>query len=77
MASDGVSKNAAFQMGYGGDNGEKDPTFTKVDEFDNATYVGKTFTLKTKKLAIKPWICLTTQTEGASIVKVEIFDEKK
>lgn len=77
MASDGVSKNAAFQMGYGGDNGDKDPAFTKVDEFDNATYVGKTFTLKTKKLAIKPWICLTTQTEGASIVKVEIFDEKK
>ncbi len=77
MASDDVSKDAAFQMGYGGDQGESDPVFTKVDEYDNATYAGKTFTLKPAKLAIKPWICLTTQTEGASIVKVEIFDEKK
>ena len=77
MASDDVSKDAAFQMGYGSDQGDKDPAFTKVDEYDNATYASKTFTLKTAKLAIKPWVCLTTQTQGASIVKVEIFDEKK
>lgn len=77
MKDDAVSKNAAFQMGYGSDQGANDPAFTKVDEYDNATYAGKTFTLKVNKLAIKPWVCLTTQTQGASIVKVEIFDEKK
>jgi len=77
MASDDVSKDAAFQMGYGEDKGNKDPAFTKVDEYDNATYASKTFTLKPAKLAIKPWVCLTTQTEGASIVKVEIYDVKK
>ena len=77
MKDDEVSRNAAFQLGYGVKEGDKDPAFTKVDEFDNATYASKAFTLKTAKLAIRPWVCLTTQTEGASIVKVEIFDVKK
>lgn len=77
MASDDVSKDAAFQMGYGSDQGDKDPAFTKVDEYDNATYASKIFTLKPAKLEIKPWVCLTTQTQGASIVKIEIYDEKK
>lgn len=77
MGSDDLSKNAAFQLGYGSDQGENDPEFTKVDEFDSATYAGKPITLKPAKLGVRPWVCLTNQTPGASIVKVEIFDEKK
>ena len=78
MGSDETSKGAAFQLGYGAEvQGSEDPSFSKVDEFDNATYANKTITLKPKKLAVKPWVCLTNQTPGASIVKVEIYDEKK
>ena len=78
LADDALSRDAGFQLGYGTEvEGNADPSFSKVDQFDSATYVGKTITLKPLKLAVKPWVCLTNQTEGASIVKVEIFDEKK
>lgn len=77
MADDDVSRDAAFQLGYGAISGGPDPSFSKVDEFDHATYANKAITLKPAKLAVKPWVCLTSQTQGASIVKVEIYDQKK
>lgn len=78
LADDDLSRGAGFQLGYGSDvEGKDDPAFSKIDEFDSATYAGKTISLRPLKLAVKPWVCLANQTPGASIVKIEIFDEKK
>ena len=73
MANDAISQGAAFQLGYTtiADGG----SYTLVD-YDNSEYGSKVFTLKMNKLAVKPWVVLSSSSPGATITKIEIFDKK-
>ena len=50
-------------------------SYTLVD-YDNSEYGSKVFTLKMNKLAVKPWVVLSSSSPGATITKIEIFDKK-
>lgn len=82
MADNEISKDAEIEIGYAKvsetvrkDDGLSKYTETcgKADKFQNN---GSIISLSTNKLSAKPWIWMSTPTQGASIVKVEIFDVK-
>lgn len=82
MAEDELSKEAEIELGYAkvteSYNEKKGytqfkETCGKADKFKND---GSIVSLSTNKLTVRPWLWMSTPTQGASIVKVEIFDVK-
>lgn len=73
MAKQGVSALADFQLGY---CKEVDaPGITLVD-YTHSDYVEHYMTLSKNKLAVKPYVVMSSGTEGATITKIEILDVK-
>jgi hypothetical protein len=73
LADDSLSQSAGFQLGY---TTQFDGGSYTMAEYANEEYGEKIFTLKDNKLAVKEWLVLSSATPGATITKIEIFDEK-
>lgn len=73
MAKEGVSAEADFQMGYC--RKVDDSGYTMAD-YTHTDYVEQYMTLSKNKLAVKPYIVMSSGTEGATITKIEILDVK-
>ena len=73
MATEGVSAEADFQLGYC--KKVDDSGYTLVD-YTHTDYVEQYMTLSKNKLAVKPYIVMSSGTEGATITKIEILDVK-
>lgn len=73
MAKEGVSAEADFQLGYC--KKVDDSGYTMAD-YTHTDYVEQYMTLSSNKLAVKPYIVMSSGTEGATITKIEILDVK-
>lgn len=73
MEKQGVSAEADFQLGYC--KKVDDSGYTLVD-YTHTDYVEQYMTLSPNKLAVKPYIVMSSGTEGATITKIEILDVK-
>jgi hypothetical protein len=73
LADDDLSQSSAFQLGY---TTQFDGGSYTMADYTNEEYGEKIVTLKANKLAVKDWLVFSSPTPGATITKIEIFDEK-
>lgn len=74
LADDEISRKADFQLGY---TTVADGGSYTLNNFANAEYGSKVVTLKVNKLAIKPWLVISSSSPGATVTKIEVFDMEK